>query len=151
LDKDTRALENREEAPFLNPKVEEVFKAYPHKVGKKLLFLRQLIFDVASEISEVGELEETLKWGEPSYLTTKSKTGSAIRIDWKPAQQNQYAMYFNCNTNLVEAFRKRYPRVFRFRGKRCIVFDINDEIATDELRNCIAMALTYHLNKKRKS
>ena len=36
---------------------------------KKLLHLRQIILDTASETEGVNELEETLKWGEPSYLT----------------------------------------------------------------------------------
>ena len=39
------------------------------------------------------ELEETLKWGEPSYLVKK---GSTIRMDWKSKAPNQYAMYFKC-------------------------------------------------------
>ena len=43
--------------------------------------LRQLIFDVAAKTKDVGQLEETLKWGEPAYLTSESKSGSLIRID----------------------------------------------------------------------
>ena len=37
------------------------------------MFLRQLIFETAAATEVVGELEETLKWGEPSYLTPKTK------------------------------------------------------------------------------
>ena len=47
---------------FGNSQVAAVFDAYPKEIRKKLMFLRQLIFDTASETEGVGELEETLKW-----------------------------------------------------------------------------------------
>ena len=57
-------------------------------------------------------------------------------------------MYFKCTANLVDAFRERYPKVFRFGGNRSILFNRDDEIPVQELKRCIALALTYHLNKK---
>jgi hypothetical protein len=134
-----------------NPEVAEVFKSYPQNIRTKLMFLRQLILETAASTEGVGELEETLKWGEPSYLTPKTKSGSTIRIDWKKSQAEQYAMYFKCTANLVVAFRDRYPKKFRFGGNRCIVFNVDDEIPVRELKSCIALALTYHLNKKLES
>ena len=130
-----------------NPKVAAVFKAYPEKVKNKLFFLRQLIIKTASSMEGVGELEETLRWGEPSYITSKTKTGSTIRIDWKESRKEQYEMYFHCTTNLVSAFREKYPAVFKFGGNRSIIFELDDEIPVKELKNCIGLALTYHLNK----
>ena len=41
-----------------------------------MLRLRQIVLDTASETEGVDALEETLKWGEPSYLT---RDGSTIR------------------------------------------------------------------------
>ncbi|MCG8336081.1 MAG: DUF1801 domain-containing protein [Proteobacteria bacterium] len=131
-----------------NQDVAAVFRAYPSKARTKLMFLRRLILDTAASIDSVGDIEETLKWGEPSYLTSKTKSGSTIRIDWKESQQSQYAMYFKCTANLVEAFREKYPETFKFGGNRSIVFDFDDKIPVNELKNCIAMALTYHRNKK---
>lgn len=131
-----------------NPEVVAVFKSYPKKIRAKLMFLRQLILETASVTEGVGELEETLKWGEPSYLTPKTKSGSTIRIDWKKTQEEQYAMYFKCTANLVIAFRERYPTEFRYGGNRSIIFKIDDEIPVKELKNCISLALAYHLNKK---
>jgi hypothetical protein len=63
-----------------NPEVKLVFDTYPEKVKTKLLNLRIIILETATELEEIESLEETLKWGEPSYI---SKTGSTIRIDWK--------------------------------------------------------------------
>jgi len=112
------------------------------------MFLRQLILETAAAIEMVGEIEETLKWGEPSYLTSKSKTGSTIRIDWKKKHPEQVAMYFKCTANLVPAFRDKYAKRFRFDGNRSIVFKLDEKIPEKELTNCIALALTYHRNKK---
>ena len=133
-----------------NPQVAAVFDNYPENMKEKLMFLRQLIFDTAAATEGVGELEETLKWGEPSYLTPKTKSGSTVRIDWKKSNEGQYAMYFKCTTNLVETFRAKYPTEFRYGGNRSILFNEDDEIPVKELSDCIALALTYHLRKKSK-
>lgn len=42
-------------------------------VRKKMMKIRSFIFDVARETEGVGELEETLKWGQPSYLPQNLK------------------------------------------------------------------------------
>jgi hypothetical protein len=131
-----------------NPQVAAVFNNYPENIRKKLMFLRQLIFDTAAATEGVGELEETLKWGEPSYLTPKTKSGSTVRIDWKKSNEGQYAMYFKCTTNLVETFKEKYPTEFKYGGNRSIIFNEDDEISVKELSDCIALALTYHLRKK---
>lgn len=52
-----------------NSDVSAVFNRYPERMREKLMFLRQLIIETAATTEGVGELEETLKWGEPSYLT----------------------------------------------------------------------------------
>lgn len=59
-----------------NPEVAAIFAAYPAEIRPKLMFLRQLIFDVASRIASVGELEKTLLWGQPSYLRHRLKGGT---------------------------------------------------------------------------
>jgi hypothetical protein len=64
-----------------DPAVAAVFGAYPKPLKAKLLALRRLIFETAAATKGVGTLQETLKWGQPSYLTTETKSGSTIRID----------------------------------------------------------------------
>ncbi len=123
-----------------HPKVREKFQSYPDHIREKLLFLRGLIIETAADTVGVGELEETVKWGEPSYV---SRIGSTIRIDWKEKRPNHYAMYFNCNTKLVDTFREIYRNEFNFEGNRAIVFHEDESIAVDELRHCIEMSLTY--------
>lgn len=130
--------------PFENSQVAAVFKSYPPSMRKKLLLLRELIFKTATITTGVGKLEETLKWGEPAYLTSESKSGSTIRIDWKKKTPSQYAMYFHCQTNLVDTFKTLFPGVFKFEGNRAIVFDESDLVPKEALAHCIAIALTYH-------
>ncbi len=124
-----------------NLAVADVFDAYPAVVRKKLLALRALIYEVASEYPAVGELDECLKWGEPSYA---AKGGSAVRINWKPFSPAQIFVYFNCKTLLVETFKELYGDRFRYQGNRAIVFDEQDEIPTESLKHCISLSLNYH-------
>lgn len=124
-----------------NPEVDEVFENYPGPVRHKMQNLRALVMDAAREIDGLDTLEETLKWGEPSYL---SKYGSTVRMDWKPKNPDQYAIYFKCTSRLVETFRLVFDKRFNFEGKRAIVFQLQDDIPAEELKACIKAALTYH-------
>ena len=124
-----------------NQKVKEKFASYPEFVQDKMYTLRNLLIETARELDDVEELEETLKWGEPSYIT---KHGSTIRMDWKASSPDQYAMYFHCQTRLVETFRELYPDTFTFDGNRAVLFSCMDDVAVDELKHCISIALNYH-------
>jgi hypothetical protein len=131
-----------------DPAVEAVFGAYPKPVRAKLLALRRLIFDTAKLTQGVGALQETLKWGQPSYLTPETKSGSTIRIDQVKPEAGQVAVYFHCQTNLVETFRELYPEL-SFGGNRSILLNAGDKVPAAALRHCVALALTYHLNKRK--
>ncbi len=124
-----------------DPEVKIIFNNYPEFIQSKMLYLRALLIKVASGIEGLERLEETLKWGEPSYLT---KNGSTLRMDWKEKKPEQYALYFKCTSSLVPTFRTIYQDKFKFEGMRAIVFRINDDISEKELKHCISMALTYH-------
>ena len=128
----------------------ELFSAYPAAIRKRLLRLREIIFEVAASTDGVGKIYETLKWGEPAYVTTESRGGSTIRIDRCRNAEKHYAIYFHCQTNLVESFCTLFPAVFTFEGNRGIIFEQNHRVPVIELKICIQMALTYHLAKRRK-
>ena len=136
--------------PFQSSAVAQAFEAYPPAMRRQLMALRELIFRTAASTPGVGELEETLKWGEPAYLTTRSKSGSTIRIGWKKTRPTEYAMYFNCQTTLVDTFRSLFPDDFQFEGNRALVFQDSQAVPTHTLAFCVAAALTYHRHDKRK-
>ncbi|MEQ9290268.1 MAG: DUF1801 domain-containing protein [Cyclobacteriaceae bacterium] len=124
-----------------NPEVAGVFDKYPAKARVKIQNLRRLIVETASEVAEIQGLEETLRWGEPSYIVKK---GSTIRIDWKEKTPDQYAMYFKCTSRLVPTFKMVFGDMFRFEGTRAIVFQMDEELPEAELKKCITAGLTYH-------
>ncbi|GIA32320.1 hypothetical protein VCSRO38_0949 [Vibrio cholerae] len=61
----------------MNKVVRERFDEYPENARIRLEELRNIVFQIASEL-ELGEVDETLKWGEPSYSV---KAGSPLRMD----------------------------------------------------------------------
>ena len=135
---------------FPDTGVASVFKAYPPGIRAKLMALRELVFDTADKTTGVGRLTETLKWGQPSYLTEETGSGTTVRIDRLKAD-NGYAVYFHCQSGLVGQFRELYPETFEYQGKRAIVFDAKDRVPARELRHCLALALTHRSRKKKKS
>lgn len=134
--------------PITDEAVSAVFAAYAPAARKRLLSIRELIFATAAKTEGVGEIEETLKWGEPAYLTNQSKSGSTIRLGWKAGSPDQVAIYFNCNTTLVDTFRTLYPEL-TYQGNRAISLDLEAEMPEQALTHCIQMALTYHRAKRK--
>ena len=129
-------------------KWQQLSAAISRRLQIRLLALRQLILDTARATDGVGALEETLKWGQVSYLTSESRSGSTIRIDQVKSDPDKYALYFHCQTSLVETFRELYPDLV-YGGNRCILLDATEALPRDALRHCVALALTYHLSKNR--
>ena len=128
-----------------NPAVVERFAGYPAATRAQLLALRALVLEAAATTPGVGRIEETLKWGQPSYLTPDSGSGTTVRIDAHPG--GGVAMFVHCQTVLVETFRRHYPGL-EYEGVRAIVMR-DGPLDEGALRHCIGLALTYHARKKR--
>ena len=135
--------------PLDNNSVENAFQAYPLKERQGLLKLRALIFETAAETEGVGPLEETLKWGQPSYLTTKTKAGSTVRLGLP--KTGGFAIYTHCQTSLMSDFQTLFPDDFVYEGNRAIHFQSEEDLQADKLRLLIKAALTYHLKKDAKA
>lgn len=132
-----------------NPAVADAFQRFPEDLRQKLLDLRELIYDVAVSTDGVGRLEETLKWGQPSYLTPETKSGSTLRLG--VTKDRRYAgLYVHCQTDILQNFKDRYPTAFTYQGQRAILFGEGDDLQTEKLKACIAYGLTYHFRKSRK-
>ncbi len=133
---------------FADPRVAATFKAYPPDVRARLMALRVTIFEVAAATPGVGTLTETLKWGQPSYLTGETGSGTTVRIDRLKGDSGGYAVYFHCRSGLVGQFRELYPDTFAYDGKRAIRFGPDDRLPVGALKHCLALALTHHLRAK---
>jgi hypothetical protein len=122
--------------------VAAVFASYPQKPRKQLLQLRRLVFEVAESLPGVGPIHETLKWGEPAYLTSATKAGSTLRLGWKPRFPECYSMFVHCGTSLVDDFRALYPEL-QCVGNREVRFPVSKPLPS-VARECIVLVLTYH-------
>ncbi len=123
----------------MKAEVKNKFDSYPRHIKPLILQLRELVFSVAEDLN-LGEIDETLKWGEPSYQV---KNGSPVRMDWKPKLPNQYYLFFHCQTKLVDTFRELYSEALELEGNRAIVLHVNKDLPKKIIRHCIELAMTY--------
>ena len=131
--------------PFADNRVEEVFESYPVHARPCMFALRDLIFTTAQQMGLESDLVETLKWGEPSYL---SPNGATLRIHWEERDFDHCRLFFHCQTSLVPTFRESYPSDFKFEDSRAIRISLDAETDLCKLAHCIEMSLNYHLIKK---
>lgn len=136
-------------APAPPVDVNRAFGALPAPIGKRLLQVRNLIFATAAAHDNVGRLTETLKWGEPAYLTDETGSGSTIRLG-RLKDSDHAAILFNCKTTLVDTFRERFPDQFEYRQTRALLLPVSGKLPKQELSVCLWLALTYHLDRRKK-
>jgi hypothetical protein len=136
-------MDRHPDGDLVKPEIQAKFSSYPLAAQKQLEEVRRLILAVAEE-NALGVVEETLKWGEASYLV---KGGSAIRIDWKPKDPDVIKVYFHCQTSLIETFREVYRQEFDYEGNRAIVLPLTASLSGARLKDCLQMALKYHILK----
>ncbi|MEE9315187.1 MAG: DUF1801 domain-containing protein [Rhizobiaceae bacterium] len=107
--------------------------------------MRDLLFEAANENPAIGPITETLKWGQPSYLTEKTKSGSTVRLG--EAGGDKYpAIFVNCKTTLIAQFKEHYGDQFDYVGVRTLVITDVDNMRA-EIKHCLALVLTYHARK----
>ncbi|MGL9622595.1 DUF1801 domain-containing protein [Bradyrhizobium sp. U531] len=134
-------------APKPPREVSRAIDALPAPIGKRLLQVRDLIFAAAAAHDDVGKLTETLKWGEPAYLTDETGSGSTIRLG-RLKDSDHAAVLFNCKTTLVDEFRERFPDQFEYRQTRALLVPVTGRLPKQELSVCLSLALTYHRDRR---
>lgn len=132
--------------PFNDLQIQRTFHDFPEKCQEPLLTIRELIFTTASELPAIGTISESLKWNQPSYATSK-KAGSPFRLGTTDTEQ--VALFFHCQTTLVETFRGLFNDRLMFTGNRGILLDPDKPLPIKELKFCIESALTYHVHSKK--
>ncbi len=132
--------------PPLPEDVAAVLETYPQPARRVFDHIRATVHVAAGETG-VGPLNECLKWGEPSWLTQRNKTGTTLRLAWKASLPEEFGLYVNCRTSLVETMRMLYPDTFRYESTRAMMFRLDAEIPDQAIGHCARLALTYHRNK----
>ncbi len=130
---------------FKDPAVKAIYDGFPSDMRAIAMRLRELIFDVAWENPTVGLVEEALRWGQPSYLTPETKSGSTLRIGL--SKGGGCAIFAHCATDIISTYAATFPDSDRIEGNRAVVFKVQSEIVPDRLRLLIFHGLTYHLNR----
>ncbi len=133
------------EMPLPEP-VAEIVKTYPDGVRKRFATIRNMIHEEADRL-DAGPMTEALRWGEPAFLTDASRTGTTIRLAWKPKSPGTLALFVHCQTTLIDAWRDRFPEL-GFDGNRALLLPLEDDLPEDALRICISDALIYHRRKR---
>ena len=139
-------ITNSKKPIFNDPKVAEIFFSYPQKIREKLLFLRALVFKTTKETSGAGTLEETLKWGEPAYITVNPKSETTIRINQTRANPEKYALFVNCRTNLINRYKQKFENQLIYDGSRGLMLHVDEKLPADKIKYCITLALIYFMN-----
>lgn len=132
--------------PSPPPAVAASLDACPAAARAHLTGLRALIFETAAARAEIGALTETLKWGQPSYLTDQTKSGTTIRLGWAE-DGAAISLFVHCQTSLVGEWRQLYDDTLTFVGNREISIPTDKDLPRAPLQHCVAMALTYHARK----
>jgi hypothetical protein len=131
---------------FQNPEVHKVFDKCLPQNKQVLLTIRQWIFEISENSGQVGEILECLKWGEPSYVTHSPKSGTTLRLSELKSNPAEYGLFVHCQTSLVEEFRVAYPHL-KYDENRGVIFESDQPIQTDVIKQFIYLALTYHSRK----
>ena len=129
--------------PITDAKVGTVFDEMPDDARETAMVLRGLIFNEAARDPQIGALTETLKWGQPAYLTAASKSGTSLRIGIP--KSGGCAIYAHCATNVIRSFADAFPGLDKTEGNRAVHFSNAQAIHPDRIRFLIRHALTYHL------
>lgn len=135
--------------PSPPPDVAAALDACPRAARGAVTHLRALIFETAAGLPEVGALTETLKWGQPAYLTAQTKSGTTIRLGWDE-EGGAISLFVHCQTSLVDTWRQRYGDELTCIDNREISIPTHTDLPRAPLQHCIAMALTYHSRKTAK-
>ncbi|MEM7253827.1 MAG: DUF1801 domain-containing protein [Pseudomonadota bacterium] len=130
----------------MTPEVDAIVNTYPPTARRVFRALRTGLHRVAKR-EDAGPITEALKWGEPSYLTDTSKSGTTVRIAWKEKTPAQCHIYVHCQTNIIETLRAKFPNG-RFEGNRAVVIPLDGPRPNALIDACFTLALTYHRHKR---
>jgi hypothetical protein len=129
----------------VSPEVAAAFDAFAPAQRSTLLALRDVVLDTAAAHPGVGEIEESLKWGEPAYRPIRARTGTTVRLGVSPKSPDACAIFVNCKATLLATYRDLYPDSFAFEGDRALIVPAGGLLPVEAVGHCVTLALTYHL------
>ncbi|MGJ8545148.1 MAG: hypothetical protein ACSHWZ_06860 [Sulfitobacter sp.] len=98
---------------------------------------------------DAAPLQETLKWGEPSWLPRAPRIGTTLRAAWKPQRPDHFGLFVHCQTSIAAEFDALYPPhsgppLFTRESNRAIWLPLDAPVPEGPIGHLALMALTYH-------
>lgn len=132
--------------PVTQSSVPAKLATYPAPARKMLDQIRNWVFDLAAGMEGVGDLDESLKWGEPAWRP-KSGVGTTIRADWKSKTPDQVMIFFDCKTDLIDRTRSLLSDQLTCEGNRAIILPIDHPMPEGAIKTALGWALRYHIDR----
>ena len=127
--------------PFQMPEIEAAFQGFDESARDQLLAFREMIFEIGASLDMVSRVEESLKWGQPSYAPAP-KTGTPIRLG--QSKSGEATLFVHCQTTLVGDLASLGGHDLRTVDNRAVVLP-KDLTTSPELLTFVRAALTYHV------
>lgn len=122
--------------------VQAAFNAMPSATRDTLLAIRTMIYDLAADLP-VGRIEETLKWGQPSYATPDTNAATPIRLG--VTKSGTPAIFTHCQSSVMSDFQSICGTGFTFDGNRALHLPADAMPPLDSLTPLLRAALTYRI------
>ncbi|MFT6674686.1 MAG: hypothetical protein ACJAVM_000869 [Sulfitobacter sp.] len=119
---------------------------WPGPAQQGLWACRAIFHDVAAQAG-IGVLEESLKWGQPSWRPQRPRTGSTLRISWDAATPQILPLFVDCKTDLAARMQTLYPDLAANDGRRRIGFDLHGALPAQAIAHLAQMTFCYHLKR----
>lgn len=107
---------------------------------------RAVFHDIAAQ-NALGPLDETLKWGKPSWRPKRPRTGSTLRMDWQPNAPHRLSLFVDCKTDLAARMADLYADVLTNDGRRAMGLALTAPLPEQAIAHLAQMTFTYHLKK----
>ncbi len=123
---------------FQSHKIRDVFMRVPDPARSGMLYLRDKLYEIAKTIPATKGLDESLKWGQPSYVP-KSGIGTPLRLG---QTDEGFGLFVHCQTTVISEFASLTSNV-NIDGNRGVLFTSMDEVKGSNLEPMICHAMTY--------
>jgi len=110
---------------------------------------RRLFHDVAAS-ADTGRLDETLKWGQPSWRPVKPRTGTTLRMGWDANSPERLSFFVDCKTDLAARMRDIYPDLPLNDGQRHLGILVDAVFLQQAITHLAEMTFTYHRARRLK-
>jgi hypothetical protein len=120
---------------------------WPAAAQDTLLQCRAIFQEVADQ-ADIGSLDETLKWGQPSWRPGKPRTGSTLRMDWNPKFPDRLSLFVDCKTDLAARMQTLYPNLTENDGRRHLAVSLDAPLPKQAIAHLADMTFTYHRAKR---